>query len=370
VNNDLNEDINDIESIPIYNEPENYPYNTSGSNIPNYNNSKNDGYQEKNEYYNTLNEKKIKDDQYNMKSNINEINRIRNVDSSKEKQNNYYNNIPIEKIDTKKLFYSTENSSYNHENDDKNKNNDNYIDYLIANKYKNNNTGLDSLINNKGTNNGKKVTFDTYSDGIENQLRNMNINEKKSEPSKTFQDIENEKRKLYNEFANNKKNSYDVNKWSKEYDKLNTLEKLNNYTSKRYNTSFDFENENININDNSKCISYDNQINNNTYNTLNNNDQKNFNIKNEIKNNNNSLNTYNTNNNNISEINNTASPTPLKSNTEKAQSKDDNGVKPYIHSYIKNNPNPNLYDMRYYQRLNSSKRVHELLGGLNTELER
>jgi hypothetical protein len=49
--------------------------------------------------------------------------------------------------------------------------------------------------------------------------------------------------------------------------------------------------------------------------------------------------------------------------------KNDNDVGGYEHIYIKNNPNPNLYDMRYYQRLNSSKRVSDLLGGLNVELE-
>jgi len=128
-------------------------------------------------------------------------------------------NIPNNYVDTNKMFYSTENNAYNHGN------------------------------TIKEPNKKKKVTFYTPTNDIENQLKNLNLNEKKNELVKTYEEIENEKRKLYNDFVNNKKNNnaYDVNYWTQEYDKLNTLEKLNNYTTKRYNTSVDIKKYSIKI---------------------------------------------------------------------------------------------------------------------------
>ncbi|OUM65370.1 hypothetical protein PIROE2DRAFT_7671 [Piromyces sp. E2] len=340
-----NEDKNNTEKKTSSNEPEYEMYNKN-STVSNYNDINKDGiFQRNNNPYT---------DKYKMISNSQTDNN-NNMSSIEKLNKNINNNIPNENLDTKRLFYSTENSSYNHgnyslmENNDKYKNNDEYNNYLLSNKYVNDsNKELNSTPRtiNKEKKNEKKVTFYTPGADIENQLKNMKINETNNEYAKTFQDIENEKRKLYNDFVNNRKNPYDVNKWSQEYDKLNTLEKLNNYTSKRYNMSFDNNNESKSNNENGNFNSYNNEINNNH----------------------NSENDYNTQNNNtISKIN----TTPLKSSFEKNQSKDNSSdVGPYIHSYIKNNPNPNLYDMRYYQRLNSSKRVQELLGGLNKELER
>ena len=313
-----------------------------------------------------------------------------NNTSLKETENKPNSDISNEPIDNKLLFYNTESNAYNQINKYNNsilnkakyRQNNDYFNYLISKKYKNSssdqfkedihnnnsnnnyNNNIDNIDNNEKAN-SKIDSYDT--NNIESRLNNINIGENKrdndvQDTHSILQTIESEKRKLYDKFVSNKSSSFDANKWNNEYDKLNTLDKLNKYTDQRYRTNaktnYDISSNNYNI-DNKKDDYIKDKISINSEDNINNYDC----IKNEIKNENNYVN--NDNNNKTSPL-----PSTMNDNSKADTTKNKNNeeIKPYVHNYIKNNPNPNLYDMRYYQRLNSSKRVQELLGGLNVEL--